>query len=236
MSLTWGGKSRMHWATQAAPATPWQQANGAYTRYRRDPEVRAMWWRLVALCAIGGVILQAVAEIRTAQRPTVEPYYVYVNQAGHVLGIERFSARPFDMQGAVLEDLAKTWLKQVRSVPMDIGVMQDNWREALAIATDATAKHLLAYAKMVGLTELAQKAKERELARKVVIKNVRSVTAQVVRIEWQEILYLGSTEQETSTYTGEIEFILRKPVDQKEIERNARGIWVGRFVWAKDQL
>jgi type IV secretion system protein VirB5 len=195
-----------------------------------------MWWRLLAFGAIVGLLVQGYAEVKTAHRPTVEPYYVYVNQQGDVLGVERMSARPFDLHGAVLEALAAEWLNQVRSVPMDVDVMRENWKKALQISTDATAKHLLAYAKLIGLTELAKRAKEREVALKVIVKNVRSLTERVIRIEWQEVLYIGSTEQETSTYTGEIEFLVKKPTTQQEIDQNARGIWVGRFVWAKDQV
>lgn len=226
----------MHRPTQAAPVTPWQSARGIAAKYRRDPEVRAMWWRLLALGAVGALMLDGVAEWRTAHRPTVEPYYVYINQEGHVLGTERVRERPYDLQGAVLERLAVQWLKQVRSIPLDVDIMKENWTEAMRLSTAATAQRLMAYAKAVGLTDLAAKARERELAVKVVVKNVRSV-GEIVRLEWHETLYVGGgVEKETSTYTGEIEFIVRKPTTQKEIEQNPIGVWIGRFVWAKDQV
>jgi type IV secretory pathway TrbF-like protein len=234
MTLPWSGQIRLHAPSQADAETRWQRAAGIYERYRRDPEVRALWWKSAALLSITGTCLLGIAIIRVAHRPTVEPHYVYVTPTGAVLGTEKMGAKPYQPDEELLRRLTQDWIEWVRSIPLDPQILHKNWQKAMAMSTGPVAQRLFQYAKAVDLSALAKKAQQRELAVKIIIENVLTLSERVVRVTWRETIYDGANvDRETAQYTGEFEFIVRKPQTQKELDENALGIWMGRFTWDK---
>lgn len=234
MPLPWRGHVRLHAPSQADPETRWQQARTVYAQYRRDPEVRATWWKVTALLGLVGVCILGVAIIRLTHRPTIEPYYVYVTPSGQVLGAEKVSAKPYNVDEEVLRYLTVEWIEWVRSIPLDPTLLHKNWQKAMAMSTDSAAQRLYAYAKAMDLTALAKKAERRELAVKITVESVLTLSERVIKVTWRETVYDGANaEKETVQFTGELEFIIRKPQTQKELDQNALGIWLARFTWDK---
>lgn len=235
MALPWSEQVKVHQVSEAHPLTRWQHAATVYQRYRQDPEVRATWWKITALLGIGCIGILGVAITRVAHRPTVEPYYVYVTPTGQVLGTEKVAAKPFDMQEELLRKLTQEWIEWVRSIPLDPTILQNNWKKAMAMSTQPVAQRLWAYAKAVDLNTVAKKAEKRELAIKVQVENVLTLSPRVMRVQWRETLYDGANaEKESVGWTAEVEFIIRKPTNQKELDENALGVWVARAVWTKN--
>jgi type IV secretory pathway TrbF-like protein len=235
MALPWSDRRAIHAPSQSDPTTRWQHARTIYAQYRRDPEVRAAWWRSVALLSVVGSCVLGVGVIRLAHRPTVEPHYVYVTPTGHVVGTEKISAKPYSVDEEMLRHLTVEWIEWVRSIPLDPTILHKNWQKATAMSTDVAAQRLYAYAKAIDLTALAQKAARRELAVKITIESVLTISERVIKVVWRETVYDGANqEKETAQYTGELEYIIRKPQTQKELDQNALGIWLARFVWGKN--
>ena len=234
MPLPWNGHVSLHTPSQADPETRWQHARTVYAQYRRDPEVRATWWKAAALLSIASVCILGVAIIRVAHRPTIEPYYVSVTPSGQVLGAEKVRAKPYNVDEEVLRYLTVEWIEWVRSIPLDPTLLHKNWQKAMAMSTDSAAQRLYAYAKAMDLTALAKKAERRELAVKITVENVLTLSERVIQVTWRETVYDGANaERETVQYSGEFEFIVRKPQTQKELDQNALGIWLARFTWDK---
>jgi type IV secretion system protein VirB5 len=236
MALPWSERFKLHAPSQSDPLTRWQQAATIYAQYRRDPEVRATWWKSIALLSILSGCIQGVGTIRVAHRPTIEPHYVYVTTAGKVLGTEKISATPYRVEEEVLRHLTVEWIEWVRSIPLDPSILHQNWQKAMAMSTDSVAQRLWAYAKAMDLTALAKKAERRELAVKLTVENVLTLSERVMRVTWRETVYDGANmEKESVQYTGEFEYIVRKPQTQKELEQNALGVWMARFTWDKNR-
>lgn len=234
-TLPWQGKTQGEWVSQSAPTTAWQQAGSVWQRWRQDPEVRATWWKVFALLGVAGNMLLSISVASVARRATVEPYYVYVSPTGEVLGTEKVAGKPYSLDEQVLQRLAREWLGWVRSIPLDAEVLKANWGKAMQLSTEPVANRLMAYAKAIDLNALAKRAQERELAVKVVITNVLMLSERTLRITWTETIYNGANvEKETARYTGEFEFIVKKPTNQKEFDANPLGVWMGRFTWGKD--
>jgi type IV secretion system protein VirB5 len=165
-------------------------------------------------------------------RPTVEPYYVYVTPSGQVLGTEQIGAKPYSVDEEVLRHLTVEWIEWVRSIPLDPVILKKNWGKALALCTDVTAERLRLYAKAIDLTTLSEKAAKKELAVGITIVNVLTLSERVFRVTWREALSDGTgAEKEAVEYTAELQYIVRKPQTQKELEQNALGIWLARFTW-----
>jgi type IV secretory pathway TrbF-like protein len=102
------------------------------------------------------------------------------------------------------------------------------------MSTDVAAQRLYAYAKAADLTALAKKAERRELAVKITVESVLTVSERVIRVTWRETIYDGANmERESVQYTGEFEYVVRRPQTQKELEQNALGVWMARFTWSK---
>jgi type IV secretion system protein VirB5 len=237
MALPWRHRGALHVSTQDDPATRWHQARTVYEQYRRDPEVRATWWKVVALLSIVAGSLQGVALIRSVHRPTVEPYYVYVTPSGQVLGTEQIGAKPYSVDEEVLRHLTVEWIEWVRSIPLDPVILKKNWGKALALCTDVTAERLRLYAKAIDLTTLSEKAAKKELAVGITIVNVLTLSERVFRVTWREALSDGTgAEKEAVEYTGEFQYVVRKPQTQKELDQNALGIWLARFTWDKHRV
>jgi type IV secretion system protein VirB5 len=160
---------------------------------------------------------------------------VFVTQKGEVLGTERVGGKPFNPDEQVLQFLTQEWVQWVRSIPLDPEVLRRNWDKAMHMSTQPVAARLFKYAKDIDLTALAKKAQERELAVKVVIESVLMLSERTIRLQWRETMYDGANvERDTTKYTGEFEFILRKPANQQEFDANPLGIWMARFTWSKD--
>lgn len=234
MALPWSQRVTVHTPSQSDPLTRWQHARTVYTQYRRDPEVRATWWKGTALLSILGGCILGIGVIRLAHRPTIEPYYVYVTPSGQVLGTDKLSAKPYNVDEQVLRHLTVEWIEWVRSIPLDPTILHANWQKATAMSTDVAAQRLYAYAKGVDLNALAKKAERRELAVKITVESVLTVSERVIKVTWRETIYDGANaERESVQYTGEFEYIIRKPQTQKELDQNALGVWLARFTWSK---
>ena len=234
MALPWSGRVALHAPSQSDPLTRWQHARTVYEQYRRDPEVRATWWKATALLSLLSGCILGIALIRVAHRPTIEPYYVYVTTNGQVLGVDQISATPYSVDAEVLRHLTVEWIEWVRSIPLDPTVLHTNWQKAMAMSTDTAAQRLYAYAKAADLTALAKKAERRELAVKIAVEHVLTLSERVIRVTWRETVYDGANmEKESIQYTGEFEYIVRKPQTQKEFDQNALGVWMARFTWDK---
>lgn len=218
------------WPAEADPNGPFSAAEHWWERWRRDPELRAFWWKVAALLALVGQCGAMVVLFALVARATVEPYYVYVTEKGDVRGVERMSGQVYKPEEQFLRDLTQRWVTAVWSIPLDQKVLAQQWRWAQHMATQGVNQQLYQFAKALQLEELVTKG----YAADVSVESVLTRTERVFQVEWTHTLYAPQSGAKTSTrWVGEFELLIRKPSTQEEIDANPLGVWVGRFTWAK---
>jgi type IV secretory pathway TrbF-like protein len=231
MALPWLSRSLAPaWRTDPELDGPFAAAESWWQRWRRDPELRAFWWKVMALGNHGLMWVAMGVIIALNNKPMIDVFYVHVTEQAQVLGVEKMGGKPYNPEEQWLRFLAQEWVRWVWSIPLDETMLKANWHQAQGIATGPVNQQLYQYAKAIELEDLVKKG----FTAKVEVQSVLTKTERVFEVAWLYTTYNQQSGSKTCTnWVGELELIVRKPTTQKELDVNPLGVWVGRYTWTK---
>jgi type IV secretion system protein VirB5 len=189
---------------------------------------RAQAWRwqlctatalLLTLVATGGLILQS-------QQAKVTVYIVEVD----TMGLPRVVAQVpqnYIIKQASYEAQVRRFIHDVRAVPTDKRVLQQNWIRAYSILTPRARNLFNGKVRDEGRDK---KVGEQEID--LQITRLVPATQDSFDVTWGEtILDKQLNKVTTHQYSGLITLVLAPPKTDEEIRANPLGIWIDFFSW-----
>lgn len=190
-------------------------------------------WQRIAAGMLACTILSTAGLVYTATKATFIPYVVGVDEHGKATAIGALTEVDHEPTDAEIRYFLSRTIEQVRTVPADSQVLQDNFSRA-AMYFD---KNSLAKYKQLYLPDITSKIEKGELNR-VTIVNVLPIKGsnnsyQVSWIEKSKNVAGKPTEQ---AYTGTFT-IAKEKVDDKEIlMNNPLGLFIKDFSLQEDAV
>lgn len=217
---------RRRTAAPAEPQTRWQQAESRWERWRRDPERRALWWKVACLGALGCNGLLTIGMVIVALQVKVKILPIVVSEPGqtvHKVGtLEDYAYTPSE---EMLKKYVKDFVYWVRSVPRDEVVYRRQWEEAKKIASVPVQQAMRAYAEANNLRDLVKK----NIAVMATVQPPFPLSDRTFQVDWTETV---TAEREiTSVWRGIFEVVVKPPTEPKERELNPLGIYIVWFKW-----
>lgn len=213
--------------SSAEPVTPFSSPQDWWTKWRRDPELRAAWWKGMAFSLVLLQGLSLVGLILLGLRPALLPYEVRTDAQGQVISVAPM--RPYRPQEEQLREVVKRWVKNTRWLPLDSVVLRNQWQEAMAMSTQPVQQRLRAYIDAAGLEKLAGNG----VAVDVQIETVLVLSERTFQVDWTETVYTPQGQQkDTSKWSGNVQLVVQLPKTKEELERNPLGIYVAHYAIA----
>ncbi len=217
-----------HYGKVPEPETPYQKAAQVWDERIGSARVQARNWRYMAF---GSLILSAgfaTALVWQSAQGTVVPWVVQVDQLGEAQTVSPANVdyRPTDPQIAF--HLGR-FIEQVRAIPADAIIVQQNWLRAYEFTTDRGAAALNDYARSndpftrVGRQQVA-----------VEVSSVIRASPDSFRVAWLERHYENGQLSTTERWTAILTIVIQTPRTAERLRANPLGIYINAINWSRE--
>lgn len=209
-------------AAYRAAAQTWDGRYGTALSHGRN-------WRLMALILASVLVVQAGVMIWAFQQRTDVPYVVVLDERGDVAQL-KVAERGYTPNEQQIAYHLQSFVRWVRSVPLDTHVFSQNWEQAYAfLSLEAKAK-MNDYARKTSPADGLGK-----VARDVQVKNIRMRGAKTFEITWSEDEWRDGRKVRSTDYTGSFVVEISPPTSGEGILQNPLGLYIVEFGWSPDR-
>lgn len=217
-----------HYGKSPEPETPYQKAAQVWDERIGSARVQARNWRYMAFgCLIlaGGF---ASALVWQSARGTVVPWVVQVDNLGQAQTVAPAAAdyRPTDPQ--IAWHLGR-FIEQVRAIPADPIIVQQNWLRAYDWTTDRGAAALNDYARA---NDPFSRVGRQQVS--VEVSSVIRASPDSFRVAWIERHFENGQLATTERWTAILTIVVQTPRTAERLRVNPLGIYVNAINWSRE--
>lgn len=185
-------------------------------------------WRMVAFGCIGVALVSAAGAVAGFTTAETEVIYVSVDDAGRPTDVRLAKTQYTPGERSVSYFLGR-FVEEVRSLPRDKMVLQQNWQNAWAYATDSGRAEL----DRIIQEEEPFKTPEKE-SRRVKIESIvqQPNSPNTYEIEWIEQRFTPAGEEPSRRFRGLFTIEFMQPQTEDQLAVNPLGIFVTDFSYA----
>lgn len=216
-----------------SPETPYQRTKQEWTETLGSAKVAAGNWRLMAFGLLFISIMSISASYYFANRSTVIPYIVEVdNKTGALVSTSKVYDRS-QANNQEIEYFVWQIIKKARTIPKDIVLYEKNWSDLYTFLNSGTSQKFNDMAKREHHREKLQEGITTMLSLKALTP--LSNQENTFNVRWVEIKYLPDGKK-SNEYELEAYFTMQQvPVNEKNIYVNPLGLMVKDFTISQVQ-
>ena len=223
-------KEKIDFEPEGVAETPYLRAKQDYDDLIGSSRIQAKNWRLAFFASFLIVIVLSAGLIYQSSKATVTPYIIEVDKTGSVNFVGKPVAANYKPKQAAIKHFLSQFIVNIRSVPTDPIVMRKNFLNAYNFVTTKGKNTLDNYAMVQDPF-----SKIGDMAIAVEISSVSEISENSFQVEWLEQVFSQSgLLKDRSRYTSIINFIVKKPKNEKMLLSNPLGIFIDFFSVSKE--
>lgn len=238
MKLPWQ-RRLPDWSADLRPPTPYERARDAWNDRMGSAEKRGRNWRAACCGSLLVSSLLVVEVMRLADRVTVYPYVVEVNETGQVRTVGQIPQQPYTPSQDVLKSMVAQWLQDVRNLTLDPVVEQRKWWRAYDFITGSAATLLNDYVKEVEPVKHIG-----HMTAIIEIETVLALSERAFQVNWTEtVVDIEQQRKATSKYSGIFHTVVvpwatlpAKRREPRKMLNNPLGLYIVNFNWSKSAI
>lgn len=212
------------------PISPYLKAKEIWDNRIGNARLQAYNWRLAFFGALALCFVLVIGIIYQSAKSSVTPYVVEVGKDGEVLAVSKAVHTKSSPNDPQIKFFLQKWVKDVRSMPLDVVVKKQAWISAYACMRQKAS---------IKMNEIIRKddpmGKIGEETISVTPTAIVKMSDSTYQVRWIEDVFSKEGASKGSyRMTGLISIDFSEPKTEKEIMSNPLGLYITDFSWSKE--